>query len=113
MMRRNSLSRHTSLSQETGATQNPITITLFTSDTCAFCDEAREVVKEAVERVPFYQPYIEVVETPVDKKPAMTERHQVLAVPTVFVAKSRIIGMPRVDDLEQLIHQEMLSQHLR
>lgn len=113
MMHRNSLGRHTSLSQEAEPTQNPIRITLFTSDTCAFCDEAREVVKEAVKRVPFYQPYIEVVESPVDKKPAMTERHQVLAVPTVFVAKSRIIGMPRVDDLEQLIHQEMLSQHLR
>ncbi|MHA2020874.1 MAG: glutaredoxin family protein [Candidatus Thorarchaeota archaeon] len=113
MMHRNSLNRNTSLLPEAGATKNPIRITLFTSDTCAFCDEAREVVKEAVERVPFYQPYIEVVESPVDKKPVLTERHQVLVVPTVFVANSRIIGMPRVDDLEQLIHQEMLSQHLR
>jgi hypothetical protein len=72
-----------------------------------------EVVKEAVGRVPFYQPYIEIVESPVDAEPSFTERHQVLAVPTVFVAKSRIIGMPRVDDLEQLIHQEMLSSHLQ
>jgi len=112
MMHRNSISEKTSLSQEINATRESIKITLFTSDTCAFCDEAREVVKEAVERVSYYHPYIEVVESPVDKKPALTERHQVLAVPTVFVAKSRIIGMPRVDDLEQLIHQEMLLQYL-
>ncbi|MHA2072564.1 MAG: glutaredoxin family protein [Candidatus Thorarchaeota archaeon] len=113
MMNRNSLRRDTSLSKDASVTPDPIRITIFTSDTCLFCNEAREIVKEAVERVPFYQPYIEVVESPVDKRPAMTERHQVLAVPTVFVANSRIIGMPRVDDLEQLIHQEMLTQHLR
>ncbi|MFX1262994.1 MAG: glutaredoxin family protein [Promethearchaeota archaeon] len=102
----------TSISQELDTTRESIKITLFVSDTCAFCDEAREVVKEALARVSYYQPYIEVVESPVDKKPALTERHQVLAVPTVFVANSRIVGMPRVDDLEQLIHQEMLSQYL-
>ena len=113
MMHRNSLSQKSSLSQELDATRESIKITLFTSDTCAFCDEAREVVKEAVERVPYYHPYIEVVESQVDKKPIMTEKHQVLAVPTVFVANSRIVGMPRVDDLEQLIHQEMLSQYLQ
>jgi hypothetical protein len=112
MMHRNSISDKTSLSQELNATRASIKITLFTSDTCAFCDEAREVVKEAVERVSYYHPYLEVVESPVDKKPSLIEKHQVLAVPTVFVAKSRIIGMPRVDDLEQLIHQEMLSQYL-
>ncbi len=113
MMQRNPLDRQTSLPVEANERREPIRITIFTSDTCLFCNQAREIVKEAVERVPFYQPYIEVVESPVDKKPALTERHQVLAVPTVFVANSRIIGMPRVDDLEQLIHQEMLSQYLQ
>ncbi|MFW9804000.1 MAG: glutaredoxin family protein [Candidatus Thorarchaeota archaeon] len=113
MMHRNSISEKTSLMQEIDATRESIKITLFTSDACAFCEEAREVLKEAVERVSYYHPYLEVVESRVDKKPALTEKHQVLAVPTIFVAKSRIVGMPRVDDLEQLIHQEMLSQYLQ
>jgi len=112
-MHRNSITQNTSLSPEDSIKQDPIRITIFTSDTCVFCNEAKEAVKEAVRRVPFYQPYIEIVESPVDRQPAISENYQVLAVPTVFVANTRIVGTPRVDDLEQLIHQEMLSSHLR
>ncbi|MFW9966607.1 MAG: glutaredoxin family protein [Candidatus Thorarchaeota archaeon] len=113
MMHRNSITQNTSLSPEDNIKQNPVRITIFTSDTCVFCNEAMEAVKEAVRRVPFYQPYIEIVESPVDRQPTISENYQVLAVPTVFVANTRIVGMPRVDDLEQLIHQEMLSSHLQ
>lgn len=113
MMQRSSIGHQSPGRADTTSKPEPIRITIFTSDQCVFCNEAKEVVKEAVGRVPFYQPYIEVVETPVEKAPKKVEHHQVLAVPTVFVARSRIVGMPRVDDLEQLIHQEMLSNALK
>jgi len=57
-MHRNSITQNTSLSPEDSIKQDPIRITIFTSDTCVFCNEAKEAVKEAVRRVPFYQPYI-------------------------------------------------------
>ncbi|MFW9800313.1 MAG: thioredoxin family protein [Candidatus Thorarchaeota archaeon] len=98
---------------DSSSDHDAIKINVFTSKQCAFCSIALQIVEEAVGRLDFYQPHIEVVETPVEKRPRLTERLQILAVPTIVVSESRIVGLPRIDELEQLIHQEMFTSKLR
>ena len=84
-------------------------ITVFTSNKCHFCNEAVRVVEETLEGLPFYEPYVDVVEADIDKEPELTENLEILAVPTILVSRVRVIGLPRSEDIEQLIHQEMLA----
>ncbi len=67
------------------------------------------MVEEALESLPFYEPYVDVVETDIEEEPELTENLEILAVPTILVARARVIGLPRPEDIEQLIHQEMLA----
>jgi protein-disulfide isomerase len=83
-------------------------ITVFTSTQCHFCNEAVRVVEKTLEGLPFYEPLIEIVETAIEDEPDLIENLDILAVPTIFVSKSRIVGLPRTEDVEQLIHQELL-----
>ena len=114
-MQRGSLRHHKSLvdSSDTSNGLNSIKVKVFTSEQCAFCNIALQIVEEAVGRMDYYHPFIEVVETPVDKRPRLTEKLQILAVPTIVVSDSRIVGLPSADELEQLIHQEMFHSKLK
>ncbi len=114
-MQRSSIRHHKSLVEASDTTYNPepIKIKVFTSKQCAFCNIALQIVEEAVGRLDYYHPFIEVVETPVENRPRLTERLQILAVPTIVVSDSRIVGLPHADELEQLIHQEMFHSKLK
>ncbi|MHA2380199.1 MAG: glutaredoxin family protein [Candidatus Thorarchaeota archaeon] len=114
-MQRSSFRHHKAL-VEAGDTVNDfnsIKIKVFTSEQCAFCNIALQIVEEAVGRLDYYHPFIEVVETPVEDRPRLTEKLQILAVPTIVVSDSRIVGLPAADELEQLIHQEMFHSKLK
>lgn len=86
-----------------------VQITVFTSSHCSFCNEAIRIIEETLSELPFYKPFVEIVETAIEDKPQLIEDLGILSVPTICVSKARIIGLPRTEDIEQLIHQEMLS----
>jgi len=90
---------------------DPMKITVFTSAKCHFCTEAVRVVEKTLEGLPFYESLVEIVETAIEDSPDIIENLEILAVPTIFVSKSRIVGLPRTEDVEQLIHQELLRQN--
>jgi len=39
------------------------------------------------------------------------ESEDIIAVPTIMVGKSRIIGVPKLEDVRELIHGAMLTHH--
>jgi protein-disulfide isomerase len=108
-LQRGHLSKNLPIVGDYGIASESVRITVFTSSHCSFCNEAIRVIEETLSGLPFYEPFVEVVQTAIEDQPELIENLDILAVPTIFVAKTRIIGLPRTEDVEQLIHQEMLS----
>ena len=48
---------------------------------------------------------IEVVETSVEEQPEVIESVDAIALPMILIGKSRLIGLPSPEDIEQLLHQ--------
>ncbi|RDE11649.1 MAG: hypothetical protein C4K49_11475 [Candidatus Thorarchaeota archaeon] len=84
-----------------------IKVTVYTSKGCIFCKEAIEMLREAAGHFSREQLGVEVIESRVDDKPELVESLDIVAVPTILVGKSRVIGLPRLEELESLIHEAM------
>ena len=84
-------------------------INVFTSPSCAFCNEALEAAREAARKFNQLNLPIEVVETSVEEQPEIIEALNVIALPMILIGKSQIVGLPRSEDIEQLLHQAVLS----
>ncbi len=87
----------------------PLKVKVFTSSSCNFCDEALDAAYDAAEKFALFDLQIEVIETSVDECPEIIEALNAIALPMILVGNSRIIGLPRVEDIELLIHQIMLE----
>ena len=92
--------------------RNAIKITVFTSEHCGFCDHAMELVKEATRDLSYGANAFEVVESRIEQHLDRIESEDIIAVPTIMVGKSRIIGVPKLEDVRELIHGAMLTHHV-
>ena len=92
--------------------RNAIKITVFTSDHCGFCNHAMELVKEATRDLNYGADAFEVVESRIETHLDHIESESIIAVPTIVVGKSRIIGIPKLEDVRDLIHGAMLTHHV-
>ena len=84
-------------------------INVFTSSSCTFCSEALHTVKEAAKKFKQFDLPVEVIETSVDEKPDIVEALNLIALPMIMIGNSQIIGLPRTEDIELLLHQSMLA----
>ena len=91
---------------------NAIKITVFTSDHCGFCSHAVELVKEATRDLSYGADIFEVVESRIEKHLDRIESESIIAVPTIMVGKSRIIGIPKLEDVRDLIQGAMLTHYV-
>ena len=89
-----------------------IKITVFTSEHCGFCDHAMELVKEATRDLSYGADIFEVVESRIEQHLDQIESMDIIAVPTIMVGKSRIIGVPKLEDVRELIHGAMLTHQV-
>ncbi len=87
----------------------PLKVNVLTSSSCNFCNEALDAAFEAAEKFALFDLEVEVIETSVDDNPEIVEALNAIALPTILVGNSSIIGLPRVEDIELLIHQIMLA----
>ncbi len=92
--------------------RNAIKITIFTSDHCGFCNHAVELVKEATRDLSYGADIFEVVESRIETHLNRIESEGIIAVPTIMVGKSRIIGIPKIEDVRDLIHGAMLTHRV-
>ena len=86
----------------------PLRINIYTSQHCAFCNDALEVVHSTVDKISYIGKHVQVVETAIDDKPSLVEDLDILALPMIQIGHLRIIGLPRSEDIEQLIHETIL-----
>ncbi len=86
-----------------------VKINVFTSNSCTFCNEALSAAREAARKLRRFNLPIEVVETSVEEKPELVESLNVVALPMILIGKSQIIGLPKSEDIELLLHQAVLS----
>ena len=81
-----------------------IRVTVFTSGTCPFCDIALELVRIVARDMARHERLVTVVEYNVDDDPEIVEALDIVALPTILVGGSKIIGLPNADEVEDLIH---------
>ncbi len=84
-------------------------VNVFTSSNCTFCNEALDAAFEVAEKFNHMQLSVEVIETSVEDRPDVIELFNAIALPMIVVGNSKIIGLPRSEDIENLIHQMMLA----
>ena len=106
MMRENELSKLKALDAMLNESQ-PLRINVFTSKSCGFCNEAMDAACKAANNFRKLNLDIEVVETSVEEQPEVIESLDAIALPMILIGNSRIIGLPSLEDIEQLLHQSV------
>ncbi|UCE11198.1 MAG: hypothetical protein JSW61_04475 [Candidatus Thorarchaeota archaeon] len=114
MTQRNNLASADMYSLQSGqmAPSTKVTVTVFTSKTCAFCSKALELAREVASDISCYEGPVEVVESRIDERPELVEQLEILALPTILVGQSRLIGLPNQGDIEELVHMSMLNSRI-
>ena len=84
-------------------------VNVFTSLNCTFCQDALDAAREVAEKFNLVNLPVEVVETSVEDKPEIIEAYNAIALPMIIIGTSQIIGLPRTEDIEFMIHQMMLT----
>jgi hypothetical protein len=87
----------------------PLRIDVFTSEYCAFCDDALQAAKSAADRLSYFPNKVEVKVTLVDNNPDLIESMNIIALPMIQVGQSRVVGIPSPDDIERLVHESVLN----
>ncbi len=88
----------------------PLRIEVYTSEYCAFCDDAVEVAKSAACKLAYLTNHLEVKETAVDDNPGLIEELNIIALPMIQVGQARVIGIPSLEDIERLVHESVLME---
>lgn len=84
-------------------------VNVFTSSNCAFCQEALDAAREVAEKFNHLNLPVEVIETAVEENPEIIEAYNAIALPMILVGSAQIIGLPKNEDIEFLIHQQVLA----
>jgi hypothetical protein len=87
----------------------PVRIDVYTSEYCAFCNDAVKAAKSAAFRLTYLTNPVEVRETLVDDKPNLIEALNIIALPMIQVGCARVIGIPSPEDIERLVHESILT----
>ncbi len=87
-------------------------ILVFTSRQCPFCGEALRLAREAAARLHYYSEHLEVIETRIENNRDALEQYRITAIPTIRIGRATITGLPKVEDVEQIIHEVMLTDRL-
>lgn len=87
-------------------------ILVFTSNQCPFCGEALRLAKEAARRLHYYSQPLEVIEARIENNRDILEQHKITAVPTIKIGQAILTGLPKIEDVEQVIHETMLTERL-
>lgn len=109
MMKKHQLEVQTHLDTSCSGSDS-LKVNVFTSSNCTFCNEALDAAHEAAEKFNLLHLPVEVIETSVEDSPEIIEAFNAMALPMILVGSSRIIGLPRSEDIEFLIHQIMLAR---
>ncbi len=104
MLQRNQIEVRNSLDAFLSESES-LKVNVFTSSNCTFCNEALVAAHEAAEKFAFFDIPVKVIETSVEDNPEIIEAFNAIALPMILVGNSRIIGLPRSEDIESLIHQ--------
>lgn len=108
MMQNNELARWNMLDSFFNGSDS-LKINVFTSSSCTFCNEALEAAREAAGKFNQLNLPIEVVETSVEEQPEVIEALNIIALPMILIGNSQIIGLPRSEDIEQVLHHTVLA----
>jgi thiol-disulfide isomerase/thioredoxin len=84
-------------------------VKVFTSSNCTFCQEALDTAREVADKFNHLNLPVEVIETAVEENPDLIETYNAIALPMILVGSAQIIGLPKDEDIEFLIHQMMLA----
>ncbi len=84
-------------------------IRVYTSNSCPFCSKTLEIVRDIAQSMEIYQTQLQVIEKKIEDLPNEAELNNILAIPLTIIGESRIVGLPREDEVKDLIHQAMLA----
>ena len=87
----------------------PLRIDVYTSEYCAFCEDAVKAAKSAACRLAYLTNNVEVRETPIDDNPGLIEELNIIALPMIQIGRARVIGIPTPEDIERLVHETVLT----
>lgn len=92
------------MQKQDNSVKDPVTVTIYTSDECAFCEPAIDTVKKAIDEVSTIGCRPHVIVSRVDPdQPSLNDR-DILALPTIAIGRYQLVGLPRVEEVEHLIH---------
>ncbi len=86
-----------------------VKVTILTSKKCYFCNEVVDHVKKAAYNLSKFNYELEIVESSIDDNPSIIEELNVLGLPLTIIGETKFLGIPIVSDIEQMVHQELLS----
>jgi glutaredoxin len=89
--------------------RNSLTVTVYTSGGCAFCQQAVSLVNEAAKRLNEHYEGVQVVERELESTHRTPEIDDVTALPTIRIGSSVVVGLPSVEDLETLMYSSLFS----
>ncbi|MFW9962743.1 MAG: thioredoxin family protein [Candidatus Sifarchaeia archaeon] len=95
--------------QSFSSESDSIKINVFTSSSCAFCNDALAAAKKVAKKFHKFDFPIEVIETSVEEQPELIEALNVIALPLILIGSSQIIGLPSAEEIELILHRNVLA----
>lgn len=90
--------------EQVKATIDSMKVTIYTSDECAFCEPAIDTVHKAIEGMFSLGHKPQVIVSRIDTKTSVINDRQILALPTIAIGKYQLVGLPRIEEVEHLLH---------
>ena len=84
-------------------------VTIYTSNQCLFCEQALHAARQAAKRSSIDGLHLHIIEVNIDESPDILEEKRIMALPTTIIGGTRIIGIPKEDELEQHIHKAIMN----
>ena len=92
---------------------NSVTVTVYTSDNCAFCEPAIDVVKQAIDDLSAIGCTPQLKISRIEQMTPINDYSQISAIPTIAVGRYQIVGLPRVEEVEHLLHRVIMESDLK
>ncbi len=85
-----------------------IVVRVYTSSECVFCDEAIEVVNRATDDLSDVDRVVQVIDIGSGDDSALIPS-DLAAIPTVEAGCRRIVGVPTIDEVQQLVCEALMT----
>jgi glutaredoxin len=79
-------------------------VTIYTSDECPFCEPAIDTVHKAIDGLFSMNHKPQIVVSRIDTKTSYSSDKHILALPTIAIGRYKLVGLPRVEEVEHLLH---------